>query len=75
MMTLYRMTAGDVYREKAADMAARAQAEASPLGKAEYERLALGYMHLAEQADRNSLADEVSETPPARDEQRQARPV
>ena len=52
---LYRMTTADMYREKAAGMAARAQTETSIVGKEEYERLAFGYMSLAEQADRNSL--------------------
>jgi hypothetical protein len=49
------MTTADRYREKAAGMAARAQTETSIVGKEEYERLAFGYMSLAEQADRNSL--------------------
>ena len=53
---LYRMTTADMYRGKAATMAARAQAETSPLGKAEYERLAVGYVRLAEQAEFNGLA-------------------
>jgi hypothetical protein len=53
---LYRMTTADMYREKAADMAARAQTETSIIGKEEYERLAFGYMRLAERADRNSVA-------------------
>jgi hypothetical protein len=52
---LYRMTTADMYREKAADMAARAQTETSIIGKEEYERLAFGYMRLAERADRNSV--------------------
>ena len=73
-MTLNRMTTADVYREKATDMAARALADTSPLGKAEYERLASGYMHLAEQADRNSPDDVTYGTPPARDERPHARP-
>jgi hypothetical protein len=56
VMTLYRMTPADMYREKAADMAARAQTETSSIGREEYERLALGYMRLAEHADRGRCA-------------------
>ena len=52
---LDRMTTADMYREKAADMAARAHTETSLVGKEEYERLAVGYMRLAEQTDRNSF--------------------
>jgi hypothetical protein len=54
---LYRMTTADMYREKAADMAARAQTETTIIGKEEYERLAFGYMRLAEQAGRNSVVE------------------
>ena len=48
------MTSGDLYRSKAADMAARARADTTRAGKAEYARLCLGYLRLAEQAERNN---------------------
>jgi len=74
------MTPADRYRVKAGDMAAIAQAEADPFQKAEYERLKLSYLRLAEQADRNSMIDLVYETPLAPkpqqhvQQQQQARP-
>jgi hypothetical protein len=51
------MTKADLYREKAAELAARAHAETSILGKEEYERLADGYMRLALRAEFNDLAE------------------
>jgi hypothetical protein len=57
------MTSADEYRVKAADFLALARAEFNPFQKAEYERLSLSYMRLAEQADRNGLVDLVYETP------------
>ena len=45
------MNPGDLYRAKAAKTAAE-RADRSPTGKAEYARLCLGYMRLAEKADR-----------------------
>jgi len=53
------MIPGDQYRVKAGDMAALARAEQDPFQKAEYERLSLSYLRLAEQADRNSQNDVV----------------
>ena len=53
------MTPGNLYRAKAADMAARARADRSPTGKAEYARLCLGYLRLAEQADRRTLVEKT----------------
>ena len=53
------MTPADQYRVKAGDMAALARAEQDPFQKAEYERLSLSYLRLAEQADRNSQNDVV----------------
>ena len=53
------MTLADQYRVKAGDMAALARAERDPFQKAEYERLSLSYLRLAEQADRNSKTDIV----------------
>ena len=54
------MTPGNLYRAKAADMAARAKADRSPTGKAEYARLCLGYLRLADQADRRTAAEKTS---------------
>ena len=51
-------------RVKAGDLAALAQAEKDPFGKAEYLRLSQAYLRLAEQAERNSRTDVVYETPP-----------
>jgi hypothetical protein len=61
---LSRMTKADIYREKAADLAARALNETSILGKEEYERLADGYLRLATQAELNSLADMAAQNAP-----------
>jgi hypothetical protein len=58
------MTRADEYRVKAGDMAALARAEVDPFQQAEYERLSLAYLRLADQADKNSYADVVYETPP-----------
>ena len=53
------MTPGNLYRAKAADMAARARADRSRGGKAEYARLSLGYLRLADQADRRTAAEKT----------------
>jgi hypothetical protein len=58
------MTHADHYRVKAGDMASLARAEADPFQKAEYERLVLAYLRLADQADKNSHSDVVYKTPP-----------
>ena len=60
------MAAGDEYRIKAAEMIARAKSERNPLTRAENENLALAYLRLADQADKNATADLVYETPPER---------
>ena len=52
------MTPGNLYRAKAADMAARARADRSPTGKAEYERLCLGYLRLAEKPTKEPSSKE-----------------
>jgi hypothetical protein len=59
------MTPADEYRVKAGDLAAFARAESDPFQKAEYERLSMAYLRLADQAERNSQTDVVYETPPA----------
>jgi hypothetical protein len=53
------MTPADQYRVKAGDMTALARAETDPFQKAEYERLSLAYLRLANQAERNSQNDVV----------------
>ena len=53
------MTSADQYRIKAGDLASLARAEKDPFQKAEYERLSLAYLRLADQADRNSRNDVV----------------
>ena len=53
------MTPADQYRVKAGDLTSRARAEKDPFQKAEYERLSLSYLRLADQADRNSQNDVV----------------
>jgi hypothetical protein len=52
------------YRIKAADMDARAKRESTIPTKAEYQNLALAYLRLAEQAEKNAATDLVYETPP-----------
>ena len=54
------------YRNKAAELSAKARAEKVPALKAEFEALALSYLRLAEQAERNSQADIVYEPAPVR---------
>jgi hypothetical protein len=60
------MPTGDEYRVKAADMNARAIKEPNFLLRAEFENLALSYLRLANQADKNGATDLVYETPPSR---------
>jgi hypothetical protein len=57
------MTTGDDYRAKAATLRARAQREPDPTIAADFESLALAYLRLAEQADRNSQIDIRFDTP------------
>jgi hypothetical protein len=51
------MAAGDDYRIKAADMNAKAKGETRLRTRAELESLALAYLRLADQADRNADLD------------------
>jgi hypothetical protein len=76
------MTPAEEYLIKAGDMAALARAERDPFQKAEYERLSLFYLRLADQAERNSHTDVVYEPPPVRadrppaqQQQQQAQPA
>ena len=58
------MSASDEYRAKAAELSARAQKETSAFSKASLENLALSYLRLAEQAEKNATTDVAYETPP-----------
>jgi hypothetical protein len=58
------MAAGEHYRRKAADINVRATRERNPLIQAEFENLALAYLRLADQADRNARTDVVYEPRP-----------
>ena len=49
------MTSCEVYRVKAFEMAAQARSDSTSAGKAEYERLAVGYWRLAERARRTEM--------------------
>jgi hypothetical protein len=64
----------DEYRNKAADMHARALREKVPNIKGEYENMALAYLRLAEQADRNAATDMVYETPAEQSQVQQQQP-
>lgn len=55
-----------MYRAKASELTARALVERDPAHRAELDALALSYLRLAEQAERNSQNDIVYETPPSR---------
>jgi hypothetical protein len=57
------MATGDQYRIRAAELNALARRERSPDIRKEYEHLALAYLRLADQAERNSATDIVYETP------------
>jgi hypothetical protein len=55
------MASGDDYRIKAADVNARARREASPQMRIELRNLALAYLRLADQADRNANLGSLTE--------------
>jgi len=57
------MATGDHYRVRAAELNASARRERNPNIRREYENLALAYLRLADQAERNSQTDIVYETP------------
>ena len=57
------MPSGDDYRIKAIDIHAQAKPETNWFNRAELEALALAYLRLAEQADRNAKTDVVYEPP------------
>jgi hypothetical protein len=69
------MAAGDDYRIKAADMHAKAKGETKPRTRTELERLALAYLRLADQADRNAdLAPLVDRSMSSVQQQQQQQP-
>ena len=55
------MTPGDAYRLKAAEINAKANQEVQPVIQSELKKLALAYLRLADQADRNAETDVVYE--------------
>jgi hypothetical protein len=57
------MPTADEYRIKAAELSARAMTERNPLLRAQYENLALSYLRLADQAEKNARTDIVYEPP------------
>jgi hypothetical protein len=67
------MAGGKAYCIKARELRAMAAREKDPAVRAELRHLALAYLRLAEQADRNSRLDLTYETPPPKDRERRAR--
>jgi hypothetical protein len=61
-----RNVPGDSYRIKASDLKAEARQESNVVRRVELETLAMAYLRLADQAERNSLNNIVYETPPRR---------
>ena len=57
----------DQYLLRAAEFSAMAQAETDRADKVEFEDSARAYLRLAEQAERNSQAKIIYETPPKKD--------
>jgi hypothetical protein len=58
------MASGDEYRIKAASFHAHALCAPNPRLRVQYENLSKAYLRLAEQADRNDVADITYEPPP-----------
>ena len=58
------MVSGDQYRIKAASFHAHALCAPSARLRVQYENLSKAYLRLAEQADRNNVADITYEPPP-----------
>ena len=69
------MTPADEYRTKAMEFAAKAQRELDRLCRLQYEMLAQSYLRLATQAEQNSRADLVYETPVGSAREQQQRPA
>jgi hypothetical protein len=71
------MPTGDDYRIKAAELYAKAKMEASEAIQAQLESLAMAYLRLSQQADRNAQNDITYETPrsvPSVQQQQQPQP-
>ena len=60
------MPTGDEYRLKAAEINATAKFETAPAVRVQLENIALAYLRLADQADKNAACDLIYETPPPR---------
>ena len=58
------MTTGDRYRAKALELLARADGEIDPQIRAEFENLAVAFLRIAEQAERNTKLTIEFELPP-----------
>ena len=61
-----RSVPGDSYRIKASDLKAEARQEPNAERRKELDNLAMAYLRLADQAERNSRNNIVYETPPRR---------
>ena len=61
------MTLRQEYLVRAAELSAKAQAGNDHARKVEFQNLARAFLRLAEQAERNSHADIVYETPPKKE--------
>jgi hypothetical protein len=59
---------------KAAELRAQAKFESNPEVQADLENLALSYLRLAEQAERNAKLDVSYETPPNKDGEPEIKP-
>jgi hypothetical protein len=57
---------GDAYRIRASELNAEAHQESNTERRSELEKLAMAYLRLADQAERNAQNNVVYETPPAR---------
>jgi hypothetical protein len=55
---------GDTYRIRASELNAEAHQESDTQRRAELEKLAMAYLRLADQAERNARNNVVYETPP-----------
>jgi hypothetical protein len=69
-----RMPTGDEYRRLAADLSERAKREPDSLTRAEFQNLAVAYLRLAAQADKNSKVDLVYEAREQRGQLQQQQP-
>ena len=58
------MAVGDSYRTKALELLVRAETETDPVMRADLEHLAVAYVRLAEQAERNNRFVIEGELPP-----------